>query len=143
MWIKESFMYKKCAQCKKTFPEYMVSDYKNLLKTPLCAVCAKTLLDKVFGRSPEAGFKDENEREFYEETRDFINNKSKRVFGGHLINPPEECPFRFKNLDGGVWTDLGNCIASCKDRCVRYYKFKGMSKEERLEELFEESVIEG
>ena len=136
-------MFKHCKYCKKPFPEYLVEDYPMLLTSPLCPICARGLINRLSGRDQNTPFKDVNQEEAYFEALDFRNNQSKKNWGGHLINPPEDCAYAFKVKDGGIWVDLGNCIRTCKIKCTRYYQFKRMSELDRKEELIENGVING
>lgn len=138
---RPSNMFEKCINCKRTFPVYMVTDYKILFLTPLCPICALGLINQLYKKHPDTPFKDENDQEVYDEAIYFLSNQCKKNWGGHMINPSEECPHRFETADLGSWVDIGNCNLTCKDHCVRYYQWKGMSQEDRKEELFENGVI--
>jgi hypothetical protein len=112
----------------------MVKDHPQLLKSPLCHVCMNRIYKEIFGR-------DLLEEKVIEKANDFKNNRSKRNWGGHMINPPEECEHRFQSFDGGIWVDLGICNRSCKRQCLRLMEWKRMRKNTRLKELYENGVI--
>lgn len=60
----------------------------------------------------------------------------KYPMGGHLIDPPKECPYRKGPFtDGGVWTDLGCCISCCTNHCERYNWFKRAGSRQRNQDL--------
>ena len=56
-------------------------------------------------------------------------------WGGYILNPPEECKYKIKAPDEGIWTDLGCCQANCKDHCDRFKKFEKQGPKERHEYL--------
>lgn len=55
-------------------------------------------------------------------------------YGGHLIDPPENCEYKRKAFDGGIWTDLGYCQRnSCANTCEEYKWFKKASQLDRIQ----------
>jgi DNA-directed RNA polymerase subunit RPC12/RpoP len=134
-------MYKKCVDCKKMFPEHLVEDYPQVFKTPVCPICALKILNTLRNKPPGTPFDNQQSQEDLEEVRVFISFQNKDPWGGHMINPPGECPYRFVDKDGGGhWVDNGNCNITCKDLCVRYYQFSRMTPDERKDELIENGV---
>ena len=133
-------MYKKCIKCKKVLPEYLVGDYPLVFLTPICPICALDLTNKILGNPPGTEFKREVDHESFLEVQEFLVVQSKGNWGGHMINPPEECLWAFQQPDSGQWVDLSNCNLTCKDRCVRSYQWKRMSSDERKNELFDNGV---
>jgi len=136
-------MYKKCVECKKTMPEYLVGKYPKVFKNPLCPICALKLTNIILGKPPGTPFAIESDQEGVDEAETFLYTQCKRNLGGHLINPPEECQYAFRIPDGGEWVDLGNCNRACNEHCVRYYQWKRMTSDERKTELFENGIING
>lgn len=51
-------------------------------------------------------------------------------WGGHLLNPPKDCKYRFIDSDKGHWVDFG-CCRLCENNCDRYNWFKEASNKER------------
>lgn len=128
-------MFEKCAECKRTMPDYMVEDYPMFFKSPLCPICAGELQKKMFGKS-------KMDPEVLEEANQFLQTQCKNNWGGHLINPPDECPYKFQSArDGGVWCDLGNCTRTCGDKCSRYYEYKRMTPSQVKDELYANGVV--
>jgi hypothetical protein len=60
--------------------------------------------------------------------------------GGHIVDPPEDCPYRKQWSDGGIWTDLGCCQVCCTNRCKRYQWYKRATKHMRVEDLRNKGV---
>ena len=134
-------MYMKCKKCKKILPEYLVGKYPGVFLNPICPACALKLTNLIKGTPPGTPFEREADQESLLEAEEFLIVQNKKNWGGHMINPPEECPWAFKQPDEGVWVDLGNCNLNCKDRCIRSYQWKRLSVDERKEELFDNGVI--
>lgn len=134
-------MYRKCVNCKKTLPEYLVDDYPLVFKSPVCPMCALKIINQIKKRPTGTPFDREVDQEGLYEAQEFLVVQSKRNMGGHMINPSEDCPFAFKQKDGGIWVDIGNCNRTCKDRCIRSYQWKRLSDDERKSELFENGII--
>ena len=134
-------MYAKCLECKKTMPKYLVGKYPKVFKNPICPICALKLTNLILNRTPGTPFDREADQEGIEEAQTFLYTQCKKNFGGHIINPPEDCLFAFRQKDGGEWADLGNCNRTCKNHCIRYYQWKRMSDNERKTELFENGII--
>ena len=134
-------MYAKCIDCKKTLPEYLVGDYPLVFKSPICPICAQKITNAIKGRPPGTPFDREADQEALLEARDFLVTSCKGNWGGHMINPSEECPYAFKVNDEGEWVDLGNCNRTCKNRCIRSYQWKRMTSDERKLELLENGII--
>ena len=134
-------MYAKCLECKRTMPEYLVGKYPRVFKSPICPICALKLTNLILGRPPGTPFDREADQEGVTEAEVFLYTQCKSNWGGHIINPPEECQYAFRVSDGGEWADLGNCNRICKDHCTRFYQWKRMSEDERRIELFERGII--
>jgi len=134
-------MYKKCLECKKTMPEYLVGKYPRVFKNPVCPICALKLTNLILGRPPGTPFDREADQEAVDEAEILLRAPRRNNMGGHMINPPEDCPYAFRVPDGGEWTDLGNCNRTCDDRCTRFYQWKRMPPEDQREELYANGVI--
>lgn len=134
-------MYKKCVVCKKVLPEYLVGSYPLVFQNPVCPVCALRITNKLLRKPPGTPFKKDSDQEALLEAKTFFTVQNKHNRGGHMINPPEECPFRFVQRDKGEWVDLGNCNRTCKDQCIRFYQWKRMGADERKDELFDNGIL--
>lgn len=64
------------------------------------------------------------------------NNKTITPMGGHLVNPPENCPWKKMAYDGGMWAEFPICGYYCElnKECERYRWFKKASDLERARE---------
>lgn len=133
--------FKSCKKCNKFFPSYMIEDYSYLHPSPLCPICALELRNRLYRKTPGSPFSDLDQQDLWEEARGFLLRQCRNNWGGHMINPPEECKWRFKVPDGGEWTDLGCCLRSCKDRCTRYFQYCRMSETERRDELLDNGIM--
>ena len=56
--------------------------------------------------------------------------------GGHLVNPPENCPWKRMAYDGGMWVDFTLCAGFCDNRnsCERYQWFTKATDMERAKD---------
>jgi len=122
-------------------PKYLVGKYPKVFKSPICPICALRLTNIILGKPPGTPFDREADQEGIDEAKIFLYTQSKKNIGGHIINPPEDCPHGFRLPDGGKWADLGNCNRTCKSHCTRYYQWKRMSVEDRKAELYENGII--
>ena len=59
--------------------------------------------------------------------------------GGHIIDPPEDCPYR-KKIGDAIWADAGCCQCCCESKCKRFLKVKRMRPYERAQDLRDHGV---
>ena len=77
-------------------------------------------------------------------------NRNKRIqnVGGHIVNPPKECPYRkidrpfgFSKRASGYWVDIGCCISCCDRACDFWRWYKNASPQERRTYKLKNGVI--
>lgn len=134
--------YKRCKNCNRSFPEHLVEDHKLILKSPICPICARYITNKMKGNKPGTPFEKHTMHVDWLEAEHFIKFQVSENWGGHMINPPEDCSSSFMDNETGIfWVDLGICNINCKSRCPRYYEFRRLDSEEKREELHSNGVI--
>lgn len=65
-------------------------------------------------------------------TKGLINTQGKPVtpkrnLGGHMLNPPDDCPYAHKHFtspEGARWIDNGICVMNCRAHCARFLEYK-------------------
>ncbi len=122
---------KTCKDCERTIPEGYIIEYSYLYLTPICPLCALSFTKELYKR----GFKEDIYLKNYEKFLGEKETKLKQAWGGHMINPPKECPYRFIAKDKGEWVDLQWCVNYCKDICKRKMIWKRMTRGEKKFEL--------
>lgn len=126
---------KQCNKCKRAFPEYLIDDYPRVLPKGICPICGKLLSHKINKIPLLEPFADPEQELMYKEAIEFTQQA---VFprGGHMINPPEECPYAARG-----WVDLAFCVSRCQGLCDRYREFRSMSPDDRRQELLDNNVL--
>ena len=130
-----------CKACQRDFPEHLMTVVNYSHANPICPLCALALRNKIHGLPSNTKFEGEIANDMWEEAMAVIRSRSIYPMGGHMINPPEDCPRRKVLPDGGVWADYPVCSFYCEDKCSRYYQFQKMTEEERKEELRNNGVM--
>jgi len=135
-------MSAKCKKCRRSFPDHLVTNVNYSVANPICPLCALALRNKIHGLPEGTPFNGTVANDMWEEATAIIRSKQIYNMGGHMINPPEDCPSRQRANDGGEWVNLPICAYYCerRDDCDRYQQFESMTDEERRQELIDNGV---